>query len=142
MLVFTLVFMNCPHTNAQAAKKQPKDPQPHTAVFRIISTTDLHGQVSTTHYDTASEKPGSLAQAYTLIKEARQETGTRNTMTVDTGDSVYGYAADYILENSGEMRCSQFIKPCHWLIMMRLRWEIMILTMDTHILTSSWSCPA
>ncbi len=102
LLVFTLVFMNCPHTNAQAAKKQPKDPQPHTAVFRIISTTDLHGQVSTTHYDTASEKPGSLAQAYTLIKEARQETGTRNTMTVDTGDSVYGYAADYILENSGE----------------------------------------
>ena len=86
-----------------AAKKKPKpEPQPHTAAFRIISTTDLHGQVSTTHYDTASEKPGSLAQAYTLIKQARQEVGTRNTMTVDTGDSIYGYAADYILDKSGE----------------------------------------
>lgn len=105
LLVFVIVFMSCPMLNAQAAAKkkkpQPK-PQPHTAAFRIISTTDMHGQVSTTHYDTASEKPGSLAQAYTLIKQARQETGTRNTMTVDTGDSVYGYAADYILEKSGE----------------------------------------
>lgn len=104
LLVFALVCMNCPGMGVQAAakKKATKQPVPETATFRIISTTDLHGQVSTTHYDTASEKPGSLAQAYTLIKEARQEVGTRNTMTVDTGDSVYGYAADYILENSGE----------------------------------------
>ena len=97
VLIFTLVFMSCPWTEAAAAKKKPQ-----TATFRIISTTDMHGQVSTTHYDTASVKPGSLAQAYTLIKEARQEAGTRNTMTVDTGDSIYGYAADYILDKSGE----------------------------------------
>jgi len=103
LLVFAMVFMSCPGTGAQAAKKKTKQPpEPQKATFRIISTTDLHGQVSTTHYDTASEKPGSLAQVYTLIKEARQEVGTRNTMTVDTGDSVYGYAADYILEKSGE----------------------------------------
>ncbi len=104
LLVIALVWMSCPQAAVQAvAKKQTdKQPQPHTAAFRIISTTDLHGQVSTTHYDTASEKPGSLAQVYTLIKEARQEIGTRNTMTVDTGDSVYGYAADYIKEKSGE----------------------------------------
>lgn len=104
LLIFALVLASCPGMGVQAAakKKTTKQPVPETAVFRIISTTDLHGQVSTTHYDTASEKPGSLAQAYTLIKEARQEVGTRNTMTVDTGDSVYGYAADYILENSGE----------------------------------------
>ena len=104
LLVIALVWMSCPQAAVQAvAKKQTdKQPQPHTAAFRIISTTDLHGQVSTMHYDTASEKPGSLAQVYTLIKEARQEVGTRNTMTVDTGDSVYGYAADYIKEKSGE----------------------------------------
>lgn len=102
VLIFTLVFMSCPWTEAAAAKKKPQKPQPQTATFRIISTTDMHGQVSTTHYDTASVKPGSLAQAYTLIKEARQEAGTRNTMTVDTGDSIYGYAADYILDKSGE----------------------------------------
>ncbi|MDE7313294.1 MAG: 5'-nucleotidase C-terminal domain-containing protein [Eubacterium sp.] len=102
LLVLALVWMSCPQAAVQAAakKKTEKQPQPHTAALRIISTTDLHGQVSTTHYDTASEKPGSLAQAYTLIKEARQEVGTRNTMTVDTGDSVYGYAADYLKEQS------------------------------------------
>ncbi len=104
LLAFVLVCMSCIQMDVlAAAKKKPKpEPQPHTAAFRIISTTDLHGQVSTTHYDTASEKPGSLAQAYTLIKQARQEVGTRNTMTVDTGDSIYGYAADYILDKSGE----------------------------------------
>ena len=72
VLIFVLVFMSCPWTEAAAAKKKPQKPQPQTAMFRIISTTDMHGQVSTTHYDTASEKPGSLAQAYTLIKQARQ----------------------------------------------------------------------
>ncbi len=95
MLVFMLVFMSCPLMNVKAAA-------PQKATLRIISTTDLHGQVTTMHYDNASEKPGSLAQLYTLIKEARQETGSGNTLTVDTGDSVYGYAADYILSKSGE----------------------------------------
>ena len=99
MLAVLLAFMSCPQTAAAAPKKN-KAEEPEKATLRIISTTDLHGQVSTMHYDTASKKPGSLAQAYTLIKEARQEVGTRNTMTVDTGDSVYGYAADYIKEQS------------------------------------------
>lgn len=104
LMAVMLVCMSCPQmiTQAAAKKKTVKQPQPQKATLRIISTTDLHGQVSTMHYDMASEKPGSLAQAYTLIKEARQEVGTRNTMTVDTGDSVYGYAADYILSKSGE----------------------------------------
>ncbi len=96
MMIFMLIFAVCPPMSAEAA------PSAQTATLRIISTTDLHGQVSTMHYDTASDKPGSLAQAYTLIKQARTEVGTRNTMTIDTGDSVYGYAADYILEKSGE----------------------------------------
>lgn len=104
LLVFVLVLAVCPQTVVQAAakKKEKEKPQPQTATLRIISTTDLHGQVSTTHYDTASDKPGSLAQVYTLIKQARQEVGTQNTVTVDNGDSVYGYAADYILEHKGE----------------------------------------
>ncbi len=97
MLIFMLAVAACPlRAEAKAASST------QTAKLRIISTTDLHGQVSTMHYDTASDKPGSLAQAYTLIKQARTEVGTRNTLMIDTGDSVYGYAADYILNNSGE----------------------------------------
>ena len=103
VLVFVLAWMSCPLAGVRAAKKTPpREPKTQKAVLRVISTTDLHGQVSTTHYDTASEKPGSLAQVYTLIKQARQEAGSGNTLTVDTGDSVYGYAADYILDKSGE----------------------------------------
>lgn len=97
VLVFVLVFMACPQVTMQAAPAKTK-----SALLRLISTTDLHGQVSTTHYDNASEKPGSLAQVYTLIKQARSEAGSKNTLTFDIGDSVYGYAADYILNHSGE----------------------------------------
>lgn len=101
MMACLLVFLTCPGMQAQA-KAKAKKPTTQTAVLRIISTTDLHGQVSTMHYDSASVKTGSLAQAYTLIKQARKEVGKNNTMTVDIGDSVYGYAADYILDHSGE----------------------------------------
>lgn len=97
LLVLVLISAAFP---LQADAKTASSTQ--TATLRIISTTDLHGQVSTMHYDTASDKPGSLAQAYTLIKQARTEVGTRNTLMIDTGDSVYGYAADYILKQSGE----------------------------------------
>lgn len=102
MLVFLLLLTACPRMQAEAANTKTAAAKTQTAAFRIISTTDLHGQVSTLHYDSASVKNGSLAQAYTLIKQARKEVGEANTMTVDIGDSVYGYAADYILKNSGE----------------------------------------
>lgn len=94
LLSFVLVFLACPQISAEGAASQ-------TATLRIIATTDLHGQVSTMHYDNGIERNGSLAQAYTLIEEARAESGQKNTMTVDIGDSLYGYAADYVLAKSG-----------------------------------------
>ncbi len=93
MIVFMLAFMTCPQISAQAAAAQ-------TATLRIISTNDLHGQVSTMYYDFGSYKYGSLAQAYTLIRKARLEAGLDNTLTLDVGDSVFGYAADYIINYS------------------------------------------
>lgn len=93
MLVFMLAFTACPQVSAKAASVQ-------SATLRIISTTDLHGQVSTMHYDFGSQKYGSLAQAYTLIRQARTEVGMENTLTLDVGDSVFGYAADYIVNHS------------------------------------------
>lgn len=95
VLALAMVFTVFPQMSMQ-----PEAAGAQTALLRMISTTDLHGQVSTTHYDTASQKPGSLVQVYTLIKEARSETD--NFMTFDIGDSVYGYAADVILNNGGE----------------------------------------
>ena len=71
----------------------------NTAVLRIISTTDTHAQGNFMNYDTGSEHySGSLSQAYTLIKEARAEIkgGEEATVTLDCGDTIYGFASDQI----------------------------------------------
>ncbi|MEG1741703.1 MAG: hypothetical protein RR237_02375, partial [Acetivibrio sp.] len=61
-----------------------------TATVRIISTTDLHGQLANVNYDTAGERSvGSLAQAYSLVKEAREEVKKGTSITVDAGDTIY-----------------------------------------------------
>jgi len=68
--------------------------------LRIISTTDIHNQLSVEYYDNAGEKSkGSLAKAYTLIKQARAATSGAS-ITVDVGDSIYGYGSDYIYKNA------------------------------------------
>ena len=72
-----------------------------TTTLRIISTGDLHGQLTTTNYDNAAEHTGSLAQVHTLIKQARKEIQTGNTITVDLGDTIYGYGADYAISVNG-----------------------------------------
>lgn len=73
-----------------------------TATVRIISTTDLHGQLANTNYDTAGEKNvGSLAQDFTLIKEARKEIKYGTSLTVDVGDTIYGFGSDYIRDQNG-----------------------------------------
>lgn len=72
-----------------------------TATLRIISTTDLHGQSVNQNYDSASEHPkGSLAQVYTLIKQMRSSLKYGATLTVDVGDTVYGYGSDSIMNGA------------------------------------------
>lgn len=73
------------------------------ATLRIISTTDLHNQLSVEYYDNAGEKSkGSLAKVSTLIKEARASVATGNSVTVDVGDTIYGYGSDYIYEKDND----------------------------------------
>lgn len=68
-----------------------------TADLRLIFTTDLHGQVNTVDYSSGKAfNKGSLAQAFTLIKEARTEVNKNNYMTFDIGDVLYSYSSDYI----------------------------------------------
>lgn len=72
-----------------------------TATLRVISTGDLHGQLTTTNYDSAGEHTGSLAQAHTLIKQARKEIKNGTSITVDVGDTIYGYGSDFVVANDG-----------------------------------------
>ena len=89
-----LVLGILPATQAQAANEG-------TATLRIISTTDLHGQSVNQNYDSASEHPvGSLAQVYTLIKNARSSLKYGASVTLDIGDTVYGYGSDSIMNGA------------------------------------------
>lgn len=68
-----------------------------TTTLRILSTTDLHGQSVNMNYDSAYEyKQGSLAQASTLINDAKKSLKYGNTLLVDIGDTIYGYGSDSI----------------------------------------------
>lgn len=93
-LCLCMAFGMMPVVEAQAASEG-------TATLRIISTTDLHGQSVSTNYDTASEHPvGSLAQVYTLIQNARNSLKYGATLTLDIGDTVYGYGSDSIMNGA------------------------------------------
>lgn len=68
-----------------------------TTTLRILSTTDLHGQSVNINYDSAtSHKKGSLAQAATLINNAKKSLKYGNTLLVDIGDTIYGFGSDSI----------------------------------------------
>lgn len=73
-----------------------------TATLRVISTADLHSQVSSQDYESAGKSTaGSLAKLSTMIQNAKEEVTEGTCITVDTGDSIYGYAAEYIKAQNG-----------------------------------------
>ncbi|WP_310601840.1 Ig-like domain-containing protein [Anaerosporobacter sp.] len=68
-----------------------------TADLRFIFTTDIHGQLNNTDYETGSTyATGGLTKAYTLIKNARKEVESSNYLTFDIGDALYDYSTEYI----------------------------------------------
>ena len=61
----------------------------NTADFRLIFTTDIHGQLTTYNYEQGTEYTGGLSRLYTVIEKARQEAGEGNYLTFDVGDVLY-----------------------------------------------------
>lgn len=83
-------------TAEPAASDAPSVP---TANLRFVFTTDLHGALTTTNYETgATKSTGTLARCATLIKQARAEKTAGNTFLFDVGDQIYDYSTDYIYE--------------------------------------------
>lgn len=69
-----------------------------TVAVRVISTTDIHNQVSSEDYESAAlNRTASLAKLSTLIQGARKEMTGGASITVDVGDSVFGYGAEYVM---------------------------------------------
>lgn len=73
--------------------------QPPVAEIRLMFTTDLHGNLTTTEYETgAYNSTGTLARCATLFNQARAEKPAGNTFQFDIGDQLYNYSTDYIFE--------------------------------------------
>lgn len=74
-----------------------------TATLRVISTTDIHNQINSENYDLAGKSTSkSLAKLNTMIKTARAEINQGCSITVDVGDSVYGYGAETIMGDANQ----------------------------------------
>ena len=73
--------------------------QTPVAEIRLMFTTDLHGNLTTTEYETGSyNSTGTLARCATLFTQARAEKPAGNTFQFDVGDQLYNYSTDYIFE--------------------------------------------
>lgn len=95
VLICGLFFGLCSVQQTQAASVDG------TTTLRILSTTDLHGQSVNINYDSAYEyEKGSLAQAATLIDDAKKSLKYGNTLLVDIGDTIYGYGSDRICDGT------------------------------------------
>ncbi len=74
-----------------------------TADFRLIFTTDIHGQLTTYNYEQGTEYTGGLSRLYTVIEQARQEAGEGNYLTFDLGDVLYDVTTEYIISQDPEV---------------------------------------
>lgn len=71
--------------------------------FRIIGTTDLHGQLNSKDYERGVNfNSGGLARVYDLIKKTRAELPDGNTITLDAGDVLFDYTTEYIFAANQE----------------------------------------
>lgn len=81
-----------------------------TTTLRVISTTDIHNRINSEDYDVAGKNnTKSLARLNTMIKGARAEMTEGGSITVDVGDSVYGYGAETIM--GGELTPNNELQP-------------------------------
>lgn len=70
-----------------------------TATLRILSTNDLHGQVTAYDYETYLELPkNGLSKIATLITQNRTQAGADNTLLFDDGDFFYDFSTNYFYE--------------------------------------------
>lgn len=74
-----------------------------TVDFRIIGTTDIHGQLNSFDYERGVDyNNGGLARAFDLIKKAKAELPDGNTITLDAGDVLFDYTTEYIFSANQE----------------------------------------
>ncbi len=75
-----------------------------TATFRILATSDLHGQTTSYDYETNLSTPNNgLGKIATLVEQNRKALGEDNTLLVDAGDFLYDYTTNYFYDQYNSM---------------------------------------
>lgn len=95
-MIITTIMGGTGITDAAAATKKGYG----TATVRVLSTTDLHGQSVRLNYDSGVESEGSLAQIETVIRQQKKNLKYGTTITVDSGDTVYGIGSENIMKGT------------------------------------------
>ena len=68
-----------------------------TVDMRIIGTTDIHGQLNSTNYESNEDySSGGLARVFDLVQKTKAELPKENTVTLDVGDTLFDYTTEYI----------------------------------------------
>ena len=71
--------------------------------FRIIGTTDIHGQLNSKDYERGVDyNNGGLARVFDLINKTKAELPEGNTVTFDAGDTIFDYTTEYIFAANQE----------------------------------------
>jgi len=92
MLSLTSLLLSFGTSEAKANNPQGK------AQLLLIFTTDIHGQLNSTDYETGGTlSAGGLARAYGVIQQARSENS--NYLTFDLGDVLFDYTTEYFYSN-------------------------------------------
>lgn len=89
-------------TQAPASETAAPTPIPDSepAPFRIMFTSDIHGQVTTEDYESGRNNytTGGYSKTASLIKQARNELAQNNSVLFDLGDNLYDYTTDFIYD--------------------------------------------
>ncbi|NLP33937.1 MAG: hypothetical protein GX359_01945 [Clostridiales bacterium] len=73
------------------------EPDVQTVEMRIIGTTDIHGQLNSTDYElNVDYSNGGIARVFDMIQQTKAELPKENTVTLDTGDTLFDYTTEYI----------------------------------------------
>lgn len=91
-LALVFILASCA-SSAPSGVKVTEPARPETVSFTLIETTDIHGDFFPYDFKTGKDKPTSLSQVSTLVKEKRA--AGEEVLLVDDGDILQGQPVIY-----------------------------------------------
>lgn len=90
MKKYVLILLSIALMGLQANAAKPKK-----VVFRVLETTDVHGNYFPRDFINRTPGQGSLARVYTYVKQQREEYSPEHVLLLDAGDILQGQPTAY-----------------------------------------------